>query len=71
MKWKHIIIQHDKKGKVKMGDLSFNEIGRGCVDLMTDNTKLKDTLNTAFGVYANHMASQDACDKAEWNELYQ
>ena len=71
MTWKHIIIQHSKKGKVKMGDLSFNEIGRGCVDLMTDNTHLKDALTNSYAAYANHIASQDACSKAEWNELFQ
>jgi hypothetical protein len=60
MKPKDLPVQHPKKGQIKLGDLSKNEVCRYVLDLLRQNNMLTMQLNNTYGTYANHIASIDA-----------
>jgi|TARA_R100001244_G_C5117425_1_gene122665 hypothetical protein len=60
MNAKDIPFKHDKKGMMKLGDLSKNEMCRFIANLAQQNESLTYKLNMAYATYANHIASRDA-----------
>jgi hypothetical protein len=56
---KDIPFKHDKKGMIKLGDLSKNEMCRFIANLAKQNEDLSNKLNTCYTAYANHIASRD------------
>jgi hypothetical protein len=59
-KAKDIIVQHEKKGPIKLGSLSHNELCRSVMQFMGENQKLQIMLSQAYMTYQNHLASIDA-----------
>jgi len=59
-KAKDFMVQHNKKGPVKLGSLSSNELCRSVVGLMDENRTLQLNLAGAWEAYQNHVASYDA-----------
>lgn len=62
MNVKNIPFHHDKKGVIKLGDLSKNELCRYIADMAKQNELLTQKLNVCYTSYANHIASKDAED---------
>ena len=62
---KDLPIQHPKKGKIKLGDLSKNEMCRYIIDLLKYQNVLKYKLDENWATYGNHIASVDAYGK-QW-----
>jgi hypothetical protein len=60
MNAKKVLINHEKLGKIPLGQLSHNEICRGVVSLMDEVKKSNIILNSVYLQYANHIASIDA-----------
>jgi hypothetical protein len=57
---KNFMVQHNKKGQVKLGSLSHNELCRTTIELMGQNRELQVMLSSAYTTYQNHLASIDA-----------
>ena len=55
MNAKEIPFKHDKKGMIKLGDLSKNEMCRFIANLAQQNESLSQKLNMAYATYANHI----------------
>jgi|TARA_R110000787_G_scaffold43224_1_gene106136 hypothetical protein len=62
MNAKEIPFKHDKKGMIKLGDLSKNEMCRFIANLAQQNESLSQKLNMAYATYANHIASRDVVE---------
>jgi len=62
---KNLMINHEKKGTVKLGSLSHNELCRGTASLMQEVQNGKILLNRVYYQYANHIASLEALSKDE------
>ena len=62
MNAKEIPFQHDKKGLIKLGDLSKNELCRFIARMAQQNQMLTQKLGVCQQAYANHVASKDAED---------
>jgi hypothetical protein len=70
MKAKDITVMHQKKGPVKLGSLSFNEICRTLYQSMLEQSLIKQELQLLFATYGNHLASMDILTKQEWSEIH-
>jgi len=62
MNAKEIPFKHDKKGLIKLGDLSKNEMCRFIAKMAQQNQLLEQKLNVCYASYANHIASRDAVE---------
>ena len=62
MNVKDIPFQHDKKGLIKLGDLSKNEMCRFIAKMAQQNQLLEQKLNVCYAAYGNHLASKDAVE---------
>jgi|SaaInlV_120m_DNA_2_1039728.scaffolds.fasta_scaffold148067_2 hypothetical protein len=62
MNVKNIPFHHDKKGVIKLGDLSKNELCRFIADMAKQNQLLIQKLDVCQAAYANHLASKDALE---------
>ena len=62
MNAKEIPFKHDKKGMIKLGDLSKNEMCRFIANLAQQNESLSQKLNMAYATYANHIAPRDVVE---------
>ncbi len=62
MNAKQIPFQHDKKGLIKLGDLSKNELCRFIAKMAQQNQLLSQKLDICQEAYANHIASKDAVE---------
>ena len=62
MNAKQIPFQHDKKGLIKLGDLSKNELCRIIAKMAQQNQLLSQKLDICQAAYANHIASKDAVE---------
>jgi len=62
MNAKQIPFQHDKKGLIKLGDLSKNELCRYIATMAQQNDLLARKLSVCQEAYANHIASKDAVE---------
>jgi hypothetical protein len=62
MNVKDIPFYHDKKGLIKLGDLSKNELCRYIAKMAQQNQLLSQKLNVCQTAYANHIASKDAVE---------
>ena len=56
MNAKEIPFQHDKKGLIKLGDLSKNELCRFIATMAQQNQLLTQKLNVCQAAYANHIS---------------
>ena len=52
----------NKKGWVEIGSLSKNELCRGVADMMKQGQQMKLQIDSISTIYANHLASLDACE---------
>jgi hypothetical protein len=59
MNAKQIPFQHDKKGLIKLGDLSKNELCRYIATMAQQNDLLALKLNLCQEAYGNFIASKD------------
>ena len=59
MNAKQIPFQHDKKGLIKLGDLSKNELCRFIARMAQQNQLLTQKLDLCQEAYANFIASKD------------
>jgi len=59
MNAKQIPFQHDKKGLIKLGDLSKNELCRYIATMAQQNDLLARKLNLCQEAYGNFIASKD------------
>lgn len=50
-KAKDYIVQHVKKGPIKLGTLSHNELCRAVVELIEKNKELQEMLDDAYKAY--------------------
>ena len=57
-KAKDHIVQHNKKGAVKLGTLSHNELCRAVVDLLEANKQLQEMLDDAYKAYTTAKENQ-------------
>jgi len=62
MNVKDIPFYHDKKGLIKLGDLSKNELCRYIATMAQQNQLLSQKLDVCQLAYGNHLASKDAED---------
>jgi hypothetical protein len=62
MNVKDIPFHHDKKGLIKLGDLSKNELCRFIAKMAQQNQLLSQKLDVCQTAYGNHLASKDAED---------
>jgi hypothetical protein len=60
MNAKDLPVEHPKKGQIKLGALSKNEMCRYIVDLLKYQNMMHNQLNNTYSTYANHIASIDA-----------
>lgn len=60
MKAKQIPFQHDKKGLIRLGDLSKNELCKYIAAMAQQNQLLMHKLDVCQTEYANYIASTDA-----------
>jgi len=56
MNAKKALINHEKKGTVELGSLSFNEVCRFCVTLMEEVTKSRQILQA---LHDQHIKAQE------------
>jgi hypothetical protein len=56
MNAKNIIVQHKKKGPVKLGSLSHNELCRTVAELLNTNRELQMTLKDGWEAYQKQLA---------------
>ena len=62
MNAKEIPFQHDKKGLIKLGDLSKNELCRFIATMAQQNQLLTQKLNVCQQAYANQISSKDTVE---------
>lgn len=70
MKAKEITVMHQKKGPVKLGSLSVNELCRTVYQLMQEKSLIHQELQYVSMMYGNHLASMDILTKQEWTEIH-
>ena len=64
MNVKNIPFHHDKKGVIKLGDLSKNELCRFVAQMAQQNQLLTQKLGVCQEAYANHVTSKDEEDSS-------
>jgi hypothetical protein len=62
MNAKEIPFQHDKKGLIKLGDLSKNELCRFIARMAQQNQILTQKLDVCQAAYANQISSKNTVE---------